>query len=68
MTQKMKTLCVGRFLIDLPEESRVEMRQARIDGFEITTFNETEEEFQKRVVDRQHNSAQGRIGVVVTRI
>lgn len=53
MTDKMKTVCVGRFLIDMPEEAQVELRQARIDGFDISVFNETEEEFEKRVANRE---------------
>lgn len=53
MTDKMKTVCVGRFLIDVPEEAEIELRQARIDGFNIASFNETEEEFQKRAADRE---------------
>lgn len=53
MTDKMKTVCVGRFLIDVPEEAEIELRQARIDGFDIASFNETEEEFQERVTDRE---------------
>lgn len=53
MTDKMKTVCVGRFLIDVPEEAEIELRQARIDGFDISAFDETEEEFQKRVADRE---------------
>lgn len=53
MTDKMKTVCVGRFLIDVPEEAEIELRQARIDGFDIASFNETEKEFQKRVADRE---------------
>jgi hypothetical protein len=53
MTDKMKTVCVGRFLIDVPEEAEIELRQARIDGFDIASFNETEQEFQKRVADRE---------------
>ena len=53
MTDKMKTVCVGRFLIDVPEEAEIELRQARIDGFDIASFNETEQEFQKRVQDRE---------------
>ena len=50
---KMKTVCVGRFLIDVPAEAEIELRQARINGFDISVFNETEEEFQKRVGDRE---------------
>ncbi|WP_159696812.1 T6SS immunity protein Tli4 family protein [Massilia sp. 9I] len=53
MTDKMKTVCVGRFLIDVPERAEIELAQARIDGFDIATFNETEEDFQKRVADRE---------------
>lgn len=53
MTAKMKTLCVGRFLINLPEEAQVELSEARIDGFRISAFDETPEEFQKRVAGRE---------------
>lgn len=53
MTEKMKTVCVGRFLIDMPEQAEVELRQGRIDGFNISVFDETEEVFQKRVADRE---------------
>ncbi|MDB5748358.1 MAG: Signal peptide protein [Massilia sp.] len=53
MTDKMKTICVGRFLIDMPEEAQVELREARIDGFNIAAFDETKAEFQKRVADRE---------------
>jgi hypothetical protein len=53
MTDKMKTVCVGRFLIDMPEEAQIELRQARIHSFDISTFDETEEEFLKRVADRE---------------
>jgi len=53
MTDKMKTVCVGRFLIDVPEKARIELRQARIDGFDISAFNETEEEFHQRLADRE---------------
>lgn len=53
LVSKTKTMCVGRFLIDLPQEAQVELRQARIDGFEIAAFDETEAEFRKRVADRE---------------
>lgn len=53
MTDKMKTVCVGRFLIDMPEEAQLELSEARIDGFKISAFTETPEEFQKRVADRE---------------
>lgn len=53
MTQKMKTVCVGRLLIDLPEEAEAELTRARIGGFDIVAFNETADAFQKRVQDRE---------------
>jgi hypothetical protein len=53
MTDKMKTVCVGRFLIDLPEEAQVEMSEPRIHGFNLSAFDETEEEFRKRVEGRE---------------
>lgn len=49
MTGKMKALCVGRFLIDLPEETQVEFSSARVDGFDITAFEEPFAQFQKRL-------------------
>lgn len=53
MTQQMKTECVGRFLIDMPEEAQVEFGQARIDGINIATFDETLDEFRKRLAERE---------------
>jgi len=38
MTQQMKTVCVGRLLIDVPADSRVVYRQARVGG---VTFGAT---------------------------
>jgi hypothetical protein len=53
MTQKMKTVCIGRFLIDLPEETRLELRGPRIDGFGISSFDEPEADFQVRLAQRE---------------
>lgn len=50
---RMKTYCVGRFLIDMPEEARVELGSPRLEGFIISAFAETPEEFQKRLADRE---------------
>lgn len=52
MTQKMKTICVGRFLIDMPEEAQIELTGARIDGFAVSAFSETDEAFQERLAQR----------------
>lgn len=53
MTEKMKTVCVGRFLIDMPEQAQVELARVRVDGFNIVVFDETPEEFRRRVDDRE---------------
>ena len=53
MTDTMKTVCVGRFLIDIPEEAHIEMSGAKVDGFDISGFDETEAEFRKRAADRE---------------
>lgn len=53
MSNKMKTVCVGRFLIDMPEEAQVELSHARIRGFNIAAFGETFDEFQKRLAERE---------------
>jgi hypothetical protein len=53
MTQKMKTVCVGRLLINLPEEAEIDLAQARIDSFDIDAFIETQEEFYSRLAARE---------------
>lgn len=53
MTEKMKTVCVGRFLVDLPSEAQYEFQRPRVDGFDINVFDETAEDFAKRVVSRK---------------
>lgn len=49
MTEKMKTVCVGRFLIDLPQDAEATLGRAFLDGFEITTVAESESAFFERV-------------------
>jgi hypothetical protein len=53
MTEKMKTVCVGRMLIDLPAEAEVELYGAWISGFDIDAFAETPEAFKERVAVRE---------------
>lgn len=53
MTEKLKTACVGRFLVDMPDEARIELTRARVDGFNLSTFDETEEEFSLRLAQRE---------------
>jgi len=53
MTGKMKTVCVGRFLIDLPADAEVELARPNIHGFDIAVFSEDEAEFQARLAHRE---------------
>jgi hypothetical protein len=53
MTEKMKTICVGRMLIDLPAEAQVELYGQWIDGFDVDTFAESQEAFKARVAGRE---------------
>lgn len=53
LTGKMRTICIGRFLIDLPEEARVTLREMRIDGFDILTFDEPDADFRARLIQRE---------------
>jgi hypothetical protein len=53
LTKRMKTVCIGRFLIDMPEEMEVELARPRIHGFEISSFDEPEANFRTRLVQRE---------------
>lgn len=53
MTGKMTPSCVGRFLIDLPEDARVDIGGASVGGFDITAFAESTDDFQARLAQRE---------------
>jgi hypothetical protein len=53
MTERVKTVCVGRFLIDLPEEAQVEFYGAGISNFDIDSLPESVESFQTRLAARE---------------
>ena len=53
MTEKMKTVCVGRYLIDVPSQAEVDLTHERIDGFEIVSAEESEPEFRQRLATRE---------------
>ena len=51
---KMKSMCVGRFLIDIPADAEVSYRGAMIAGWSIATYdNETDEQFASRVEKKE---------------
>jgi hypothetical protein len=53
MTKAMKTVCIGRFLIDVPDATRLELTKPRIDGFDISSCDEPAADFRTRLVERE---------------
>jgi hypothetical protein len=53
MTEKMRTVCVGRYLIDVPNQAEVSMSHERIDGFAIETVEENDAAFRERIAARE---------------
>jgi len=53
MTEKMKTVCVGRLLIDLPKKAQVGLNGPTISSFHIDAFDESDEAFTARVAARE---------------
>jgi hypothetical protein len=53
MTEKMKTVCVGRYLVDVPAQAQTELSGGILDGFKIDTVEESEEAFQERIAARE---------------
>lgn len=53
MTEKMKTVCVGRFLIDMPEHAHVSLSGPVVDGFNIEAHGEDADAFKARVAARE---------------
>ena len=50
MTTNMKTMCIGRFLIDLPAEAEVTIDRGFVSGFDLPSIEqENEVEFQSRL-------------------
>jgi hypothetical protein len=54
MSKQMKTVCVGRFLIDVPADAQVTVNSAAVDGFDIVDYGiESQEAFMARVARRE---------------
>lgn len=53
MTEKMRTVCVGRYLVDVPEHAAVSLSGEMISGFAIDTVEETESAFRARMSARE---------------
>lgn len=52
-TMKMKTMCIGRFLIDVPENAIVSYRGASLSGWDISSWTETDEKFSSRLTEEE---------------
>lgn len=69
MTEKMKTVCVGRFLIDLPAEATVHLRRGFISGYDVASTDcETDAEFAERLAQLETDlhaakDAEGRVAL-----
>lgn len=69
MMAKRKTICVGRYLVDVPEHAAVTLGGALLNGFEIQTIEEGDAEFRARVATREaeiasHDPSDGYSGMV----
>jgi hypothetical protein len=53
MMDKKKTLCVGRLLVDVPEQAETSLSGEMIQGFEIDTVEENDASFHERVTARE---------------
>ena len=53
MTEKMKSVCVGRYLVDVPAQAEVSLSHEMIDGFDVATVDESEDVFRERLASRE---------------
>lgn len=53
MTEKTKTVCVGRYLVDVPAQAEVGLSGGMLDGFDIAAVEESEAAFRERVAARE---------------
>jgi hypothetical protein len=53
MMDKKKTLCVGRFLVDVPEQAETSFCGEMIQGFEMDTVEENDASFHDRITARE---------------
>jgi len=56
MSKQMKTVCVGRFLIDVPANAQVTLSRASVQGLDVVNYGvESREAFAMRVENREKN-------------
>jgi hypothetical protein len=57
MTEQMKTVCVGRYLVDVPAQAEVSLSNERVAGFEIKMVQESTAAFHDRIAAREADIA-----------
>ena len=57
MTENMKTVCVGRYLINVPAQADIGQSHERVAGFEVQSIEESEIAFHKRIEAREADIA-----------
>jgi hypothetical protein len=67
MTEKKRTVCVGRYLLDVPAQADVSLSGAMLDGFEIESAEESESDFRNRLEMRETEIAGHGKGMVEAR-
>lgn len=53
MTARVKTVCVGRLLIDMPLDAQISLHRIRIDGLDVATFAQSRDAFLADLANRQ---------------
>ena len=53
MTEKTKTVCVGRYLVDVPVEAEISLSHERLNGFGIESDELSETAFRERLAARE---------------
>jgi hypothetical protein len=53
MTENVKTVCVGRYLVDVPAQAEVSLSGGMLGGFDVSAREESETGFQTRLLARE---------------
>lgn len=53
MTENVKTVCVGRYLVDVPAQAEVSLSGGMLGGFDVSTREEGETAFRERIAARE---------------
>lgn len=59
LTEKKRTVCVGRFLVDVPASADLRISNVIFDRFQVDTLLENEQSFQSRVATREADIGAG---------